>query len=316
MSLSWAWGTVSVDTVQIETTRECNLKCKGCLRTVRNRSGNWTNSRMRADLFALVLAHLPPCRVLILNGTGEPMLNPDIASIVGLARASGKFEAITFNSNGLAGDVAAYEALAQAGLSFLSISVDSLTQAVADRVRAGTKVEKLAVRLKELATALSMPLSVTTVVSRDNLLDVPETLARLNELGRFTVYLTDLSDVELLEGRPASGQVLDRQGRMLLFSLVEKSRAQYPHLDLVLTQPVEREEPRCPAPFRHPFIDAEGFLAPCCTLTDAHFYGRISIAQTPLVEALKMPMPDRWLADYAKAEPAACQGCQHALRSS
>ncbi|MBF0168197.1 MAG: radical SAM protein [Alphaproteobacteria bacterium] len=316
MSAPWVWGEVSVDTVQVETTRECNLKCKGCLRTVRNRSGNWTNSRMRADLFALVLSNLPPCRILILNGTGEPMLNPDIASIVGLARASGKFEAITFNSNGLTADIAAYEALAQAGLSFLSISVDSLTQAVADVVRRGTKVEKLAVRLKELSATLSIPLTVTTVVSQDNLLDVPETLARLNDLGRFTVYLTDLSDVELLEGRAASGQVLDRQGRMLLTSLVEKSRGQFPHLDVILTQPTQREGERCPAPFRHPFIDAEGFLAPCCTLTDAHYYGRISIAQTPLVEALKMPMPDRWLADYAKAEPAACQGCQHAIRSA
>lgn len=315
MSPAWVWGDVSIDTVQVETTSDCNLKCQGCLRTLRLAHRGWSSRHMPADLFARVLDHLPRCRVLILNGTGEPMLNPDIAAIVRMARDSGKFQGLTFNSNGLARDIPAFVEVAKAGLSFLSVSVDSLTQAVADKVRGGTRVDKLARRVRELAAALPIPLTITTVVCRENLLDVGETLAQLNGLGRFTVFLTGWSDVALLDFLEPMGRALERKDRIFLAALVEKLRPQLPNLDLVLTQPVEKSGERCPAPFRHPFVNAEGFLAPCCTLTDAYHYGGISIAEIPLIEAMKLPVPARWLEGYALAEPLACRGCQHATRS-
>ena len=360
MSPAWRWGGVSIDTVQVETTSDCNLKCQGCLRTLRLAHRGWTSRHMPADLFARVLDHLPICRVLILNGTGEPMLNPDISAIVRMARDSGKFQGLTFNSNGLARDIPAFVEVAKAGLSFLSVSVDSLTQAVADKVRGGTRVDKLAKRVRELAAALPIPLTITTVVCRENLLDVGETLAQLNGLGRFTVFLTGWSDVALLDflahdrltpshpsdtelnvnrslkqtsradsrlqSKPDNGfdfrrsalepmgRALEQKDRIFLAALVEKMRPQLPNLDLVLTQPVEKSGERCPAPFRHPFVNAEGFLAPCCTLTDAYHYGGISIAEIPLIEAMRLPVPARWLEGYALAEPLACRGCQHAVR--
>jgi MoaA/NifB/PqqE/SkfB family radical SAM enzyme len=313
--MSWTWGTVDIDTVQVEVTRDCNLKCPGCLRTLRNSVGRWSSDQMSAALFESVLKNLPACRVLILNGTGEPMLNPDIIDIVRRAKVSGKFQGITFNSNGLARGVEAYLEVARAGLGFLSISVDSLTQDVADKVRSGTKVEKLAARIKELAQALPIPITITSVVCRENLFDIGETLAKLNGLGKFTVFLTDWSDVALLDFLEPMGRRLDAKQMAFLAALVEKLRPQLPNLDLVLTHAGERSKAdRCQAPFRHPFIDAEGFVTPCCTLTDAHHYGRISIIETPLVDALKMPQPARWLDGYAAAEPLACRGCQHAVR--
>ncbi len=313
--MSLGWGAVSIDTVQVETTRDCNLACPGCLRTLRKKMGRWSDDRMSALLFSRVLKNLPACRVLILNGTGEPMLNPEIADIVRQARDSGKFQGITFNSNGLTRGVDAYIDVARAGFGFLSISVDSLTQDVADKVRAGTKVDKLAARIGELAKALPIPITITSVVCRDNLLDIGETLAKLNDLGRFTVFLTDWSDVALLDFLDPMARRLDDKERAFLSALVVKLGPQLPNLDLVLTQPAQRgQEQRCPAPFRHPFIDAQGYLTPCCTLTDAHHYGHVSIAEMPLQEALKQPQPARWLEGYALAEPLSCRGCQHALR--
>jgi MoaA/NifB/PqqE/SkfB family radical SAM enzyme len=315
VTAAWRWGEVAIDTVQVEVTRDCNLKCPGCLRTLRNQMGRWQSNHMNADLFGRVLAHLPACRVLILNGTGEPMLNPDIAAIVGQARQSGKYQGITFNSNGLARPIEDYVAVAKAGLSFLSVSVDSLTQEVADRVRTGTKVEKLAARIRELAVALPIPLTITSVVCRENLLDVGETLAKLNGLGKFSVFLTDWSDVAQLDFLEPMGRRLQPKDFAFLSAMVEKSRPQFPNLDIVLTQTGARDRnDRCQAPFRHPFIDADGFVTPCCTLTDAHHYGHLPIAEMPLVQALKQPQPARWLEGYAAAEPLACRGCQHAVR--
>ncbi|CAA6605583.1 hypothetical protein MTBLM1_60116 [Rhodospirillaceae bacterium LM-1] len=313
--MSLRWGDISIDTVQVETTRDCNLACPGCLRTLRKGMGRWSDDRMSAALFSRILNHLPACRVLILNGTGEPMLNPEIADIVRQARDSGKFQGITFNSNGLARGVDAYLDVARAGLGFLSISVDSLTQAVADKVRAGTKVDKLAGRIGELARALPIPITITSVVCRENLLDIGETLAKLNDLGRFTVFLTDWSDVAQLDFLDPMARRLDDKERAFLAALVTKLGPQLPNLDLVQTQPALRgKADRCSAPFRHPFVDAEGYLTPCCTLTDAHHYGQVSIAETPLLEALGLPQPARWLEGYALAEPLACRGCQHAIR--
>lgn len=309
------WGQVAVDTVQVETTRDCNLNCQGCLRTLRRRMGRWNSIHMDAGLFARILANLPDCRVLILNGTGEPMLNPNLPEIVRLARNSGKFQGITFNTNGLTRDVAAYVEVARAGLNFLSVSVDSLNQDVADKVRAGTKTGKLAERVRELARALPIPLTVTMVVTQENLFDVGETLAQLDRLGRFTVFLTDWTDVAQLDFLDPMGRKLDDRQRLLLSALVEKARGSLPNLDLVLTEPAQGgKAERCPAPFRHPFIDAEGYLTPCCTLTDAHHYGHLSVAEMPLGDAMRQTQPARWLEGYALAEPLACRGCQHAQR--
>lgn len=270
---------------------------------------------MGAGLFTRLLSNLPACRVLILNGTGEPMLNPDLPEIVGLARASGKFQGITFNTNALARDVAAYVDVARAGLSFLSVSVDSLSQDVADKVRAGTKIDKLAQRIGELSQALPIPLTVTMVVTQENLFDVDETLALLDRLGRFTVFLTDWTDVALLDFLDPMGRKLDDRQRRLLSAVVEKARARLSNLDLVLTEPAQGVKTlRCPAPFRHPFVDAEGYLAPCCTLTDAYHYGHVSVAEMPLGEAMRQAQPARWLQGYALSEPLACRGCQHAQR--
>lgn len=303
-----------LDTIQIEVTTDCNLKCPGCLRTARAERGLWADRHMSAANFARLLDHLPPVRVGILNGTGEPMLNPEIAEIVGLARASGKFQGLTFNTNALARGVRAYQAVAKAGLSFLSVSVDSLDPQVAQIVRTGTKTEKLVERLGQLAKALPIPITITSVVSRDNRHELAETLAKLDAIGRFIVFLTEQSDVEVLDGLPSKGRSLDARERAQLAVWIEKLRPQMPNLELILTQPVNTGGARCPAPFRHPFVDVDGFLTPCCTLTDAHHYGRVSLLELDLAAALALPRVKAWRDAYAEREPAACAGCQHRQR--
>jgi MoaA/NifB/PqqE/SkfB family radical SAM enzyme len=303
-----------IDTVQIETTSWCNLKCQGCLRTSRLGRGHWTDSHMTADSFQRLLANLPDCRVLILNGTGEPMLNPDLAEIVSMARKSSKFKGITFNSNGLARDVADFVKVAEAGLSYLSVSVDSLTQDIADQVRAGTKTGKLAERIADLVRCLPIPLTITTVVSRANLHDVAETLESLNQLGQFTVFLTEMSDVERLDGQPSLSGPIDAHERRILHALAAKAGMRLANLEIILTQPLETGGVRCEAPFRHPFINVDGFLTPCCTLTDANHYGEQSVFRQPLKAAFMSAKALAWRQAYAEREPAACQGCQHRQR--
>jgi MoaA/NifB/PqqE/SkfB family radical SAM enzyme len=306
--------TFEIDTIQVETTSWCNLKCRGCLRTSRLGRGAWADRHMTGEAFAQLLRHLPACRVLILNGTGEPMLNPDIAEIVGQARRSGKFQGITFNSNALAREVEDFVRVAQAGLSFLSVSVDSLTPDIAELVRSGTRASKLGQRIADLARLLPVPLTITMVVSRANLFDVAETLEKLNAIGRFTVFLTEMSDVELLDGQPSLEGSIDAQERRLLHVMAAKLSLRLENLDITLTQPLETGGVRCLAPFRHPFVNVDGFLTPCCTLTDAGHYGAQNVFDRPLQDAFMAPEAVAWREAYGRGEPAACQGCQHRKR--
>ena len=118
--------------LQIEITTGCNLHCAGCQRTAAMADHAWRNGHMPADRFAAILANAPPADALVLQGIGEPTLHPDLPHFVALARACGKFPAISFNTNALVRDLEYYRGLRGRGLNHLSVSVDSLDPVVAE----------------------------------------------------------------------------------------------------------------------------------------------------------------------------------------
>ncbi|MBN8896907.1 MAG: radical SAM protein, partial [Rhodospirillales bacterium] len=154
--------------LQIEVTTGCNLRCAGCQRTLGLQAGTWRNAHMPRSRFAAIVANAPPAESIILQGIGEPTLHPDLATLVATAHESGKFRVISFNTNALLRDTAAYAALRDAGLRHLSISVDSLDPATAEALRAGTDVARLRAAIAELTALFRGAVTLSIVLSRRN----------------------------------------------------------------------------------------------------------------------------------------------------
>lgn len=294
---------------QIEITTWCNLKCAECPRTVSIAAGSWINKHMALDDYRRIIAHGPPAHALALQGIGEPTLHPALREMIAIARASSKFEVITFNTNAIGRSIDYYAELQAAGLSTVSVSVDSFDQDVADRCRFGTKVGKLARRVIEL-NRLFPAMAISIVASRLNLADIGDTLARLASLGRFLVEIQPVVNF-----RPTLPGEIDNSlspaDQAILNDIIETARQRHLGLQIVRASALGAgpQAGRCSRPFHAPYITIDGFLTPCCTTDDPALLGHTSLVELPIDDAWRRPAVVEWLTSYVTVEPEICIGC-------
>ncbi len=114
----------------VEPTSRCNMRCRMCLREAPG------SVIPQADLDPALFAALSPLfsglSQLVISGLGEPLLHPELAGLVALARRGMPDGAeIGLQSNALLLTEARATELLAAGLSSLCISVDSVSGAAA-----------------------------------------------------------------------------------------------------------------------------------------------------------------------------------------
>jgi MoaA/NifB/PqqE/SkfB family radical SAM enzyme len=293
----------------VEVTTQCSLKCVGCARTISQAAGTWRDRHMSAALFARIAPNLPHLDCLVLHGIGEPTLNPEYPQIVALAAATGQFRKIMANSHALSRSTGYYHQLAAAGLTHLAISVDSLTQPVADRTRTGTDVERLRRRLTALAE-LPIPVSITMVASRFNIDDIATTLDALDTIGRFSVQVQPFFDL----GRP-DGCLTPRDVARLRRELGAAAE-RWPNLTVNAVLALSEVAPPalCNAPWTGPAVTVDGYLTPCCVMWDPATLGHINIAEVSVETAFALPAFKAFLSGYLRRAPGFCGGCQNNAR--
>lgn len=295
----------NVSTMTVEVTTCCSLRCVGCVGTVGRESSAWQDRHMSAALFARVCGNLPTLDRLTLHGIGEPTLNPEYLRIVDIAARTGRFKVLWANTNALVRSADYYVRLVDAGLTHLAVSVDSLAQPVADRTRPGTDVQRLRRRLGELA-ALPIPVSITMVVSRFNLDDVPSTLDALNQIGTFTVRLQPFFDFGRSEGCLTPDDVSRVQG----FASGEATqRWENLAIEPVLALSGAPRQALCDAPWRGPAVSVDGFLTPCCVMWDPAVLGFIDLRHVDVESAFAHPSVGLFLDAYLREAPGFCATC-------
>jgi radical SAM protein with 4Fe4S-binding SPASM domain len=298
-------GRLSI--VVVEITTLCNLRCPGCLRTVRSREGHRVDRHMSVDEFQHVIDQLPGAEILVVQGYGEPTLHPRLSNLIRIAREADRFRAIHFTSNGLAKQPEYYRELCEAGLTQFDISVDTLDQNLADRVRTGTDIPLLETRLRQFSRIWGDDMGVRIVARAENIEYIPAMLDRLNMLGSFTVFLQPYWDL----GYPA-GQITVIQRRALVTKL-EHMKEKWPRLciqDLEVLLPAEEI---CPLPWNSPAITVEGNVAPCCALmhNDAAHFG--SIFQTPFFGIWHSEALADFRSMMEQQTPEVCRSCPRAF---
>lgn len=291
--------------LQIEVTTGCNLRCAGCQRTLGMQDGTWRNAHMPLARFEAVLRNAPPAEVIILQGIGEPTLHPAIADMIRAARAAGKFGVVSFNTNALLRDPAEYAALRDAGLGHVSVSVDSLDPVTAEALRSGTDVARLAAAIPALLRLFDGALTVSIVLGRRNLAELPAMVGRLHDMGVRTI------EVQPLISYAAASEplALDAAGHATARAVLAALRARHPDLNLLAAAALTPNGTRCRRPFHAAYVTVDGFLTPCCVTNDASLFGRASLAETPFAAVWGSPSVGAFLSSYLDRSPAICQGC-------
>ena len=172
--------------VQVEITTKCNLVCKFCTRTFDQ--AYQVDHDMTLDFFNSIISQLKyPTQSVHLVGMGEPLLNPDVFSMIASAKRNGLEVSLIDNFTLI--DREKSLALINSGLDFLYISFDSASKKTFEELRTGATFEKiienikLFVRTKKEAKAKTPGFLFKSTISSYNLNEIPQLIKLAEDLG-------------------------------------------------------------------------------------------------------------------------------------
>jgi radical SAM protein with 4Fe4S-binding SPASM domain len=260
-------------TLQIEATSKCNLRCPSCPHSREAGRGE----HLSPDALRTVLARLPwsPRRV-ILSGVGEPLANPRFFELVDVL--AGRNIRCQFYSNGtLLSARAAGEILARPNIFKIEISCDGASAPVFEGLRAGAdfqqwkeRVGRFVAQARELRYGRRrLSLGVFTVLSRENAAEIPRIISLAAELGFDGLTILDaipfdevsaalhVSEAQYAGLHPERLAALGRAAGIDVVRLLRREA----------TPP--RARLRCLLPWNFAFIRNGGEVAPCHALFSA-----------------------------------------------
>lgn len=244
----------------IEITTYCNLKCRGCYRTLHDYSEK--NKHMSLNDFKFYIDNTPPASSLVLHGLGEPTLHPDLVEIIKYAKSTRRYLGILFNTNAVAKPPEFFEELFANGLGQLGISVDSLNPKEVEQLRLGTSIERLKENIKYLSARFPKRIFITMVISKINFNTAHETLYELQTLGIRRITF------QLLEDVGDATNCLSSEERYQFFNKMNKFISSKHFSFLYNFQDFFHPKTHCTSPYIHTCITVGGYLTPCCKVFD------------------------------------------------
>jgi radical SAM protein len=231
-----------------ETTRACALACVHCrAEAMPRRDPDELTTAEARQLIDRVRGFGDPPPVFVLSG-GDPLRRPDIVELVAYAAARGLSVSLT-PSGTAAVTEARLEALRDAGLARLAVSLDGATAGVHDAFRGVAGSHRHTLRIIERARALGLALQINTTVCRQTVADLPALAAQMEAFGVVLWALFFLIPV----GRAQAGEALaaDEIERVLAWAADVAARAPFgvktteaPHYHRVLAQRGAGRRPR------------------------------------------------------------------------
>ena len=166
----------------VETTTRCNL---GCFMCVKQSDGcGMTEGEMTPERFAALEPVFPHLEALVLNGIGEPLLNPELEGFIRRARRSMPAAGwIGFQSNGLLLTDSRAHSLVEAGLDKICLSIDAASPETFRKVREGGEIMAIDRAFAALAAARErcnrpeVQVGIEFVAMRSNLGELPAALS-------------------------------------------------------------------------------------------------------------------------------------------
>jgi MoaA/NifB/PqqE/SkfB family radical SAM enzyme len=301
----------------VEVATTCNLRCPMCARTVNVEKKNWKNSVMKLEVFKSIAANLPEVGKLSLHASGEPTMNPDLLAIIQYARELGKIHRIHIVSNALFRDADYYDEVFDAGLTTLTISIDSLDQGIADILRTGTDVEKLKANVRNILARHLDKVNINMVIGPANLNDVEHTLVKLDgivgevskEGQKLTVKLIKYADFG------SDKYLMGPGGAETLAMLLKKNEGHFEYLHLRDAFSTLPRWTDCTWPINAHGVYIDGTLVPCCNSINSSIpgereaFGFSNLLEQHYSEIMQSAQVHKFYDDFKREKPEFCNGC-------
>ena len=269
-----------------EVANRCNSKCATCPLTF---SPQEQARQLSLEEFKALVAQLPDLRRAVLQGIGEPLLNPQLSAMIRHLADLGVYS--VFNTNAALLTRRRQIDLVRSGLDELRVSLDSSTPETYLKVRGIPAFERVVANVGEMvrtrgALESSTPrISIWMTGMRENLAELPDVVDLAASLGVDEVYVQRL--VFWGEGLATSDQsVFGRAWAQSENIIAEAERraeqhglslrgadALSPRASLLERTPAAEPWRACSRPLRLAYITAHGTALPCCIapFTDAPF---------------------------------------------
>jgi MoaA/NifB/PqqE/SkfB family radical SAM enzyme len=269
--------------IYLEVTNRCNSLCVSCPLTYDHFLRFEPKHHLSWGQFRHVVDQLPQIDRAVLHGIGEPLLNPELPRFVAHLKQRGAH--VLFNSNGLLLDERRGDALVEAGLDELRVSIDAVTPELYHRLRGIDKLPQILANLRAFVArhgGQHRPrLSLWLVGMQENLEQLPDFVRLGAELGVPEIYLQRLvyfgtgepiaEGTTMIPEQSLYGALEQRQAELIaaceelareLGLMFAASGATTPYESVAVqgTHPWQG----CFRPWALIYVTANGTLLPCC----------------------------------------------------
>jgi hypothetical protein len=278
--------------VQIENTNHCNFHCAYCPTHAPGAAGEVTRGHMTQETFARILDENPRALLAVIQGQGEPLMDPGVFAKIAAARARRLVTQVI--SNGSLLGPAMIERLRREGPDVFLVSLDARSPEENEQERAGMRFSRVLEGLRALIAARAraarpMAVGILSIVPGPFGAETERALRRYDALGVDVLFYKQLNGAyaERIRGYrapPIDGVPL-RVRASLSFPLS--------HQRIAAVRP-------CPQ-LAHdfPYYLWDGRRTACCVLNAPH-------------HAAPEYARERLLARYAERRmPAACEACSY-----
>ncbi len=276
--------------VQIENTNHCNYRCTYCPTHSEQSLFQVRRGHMTLDTFRATVDRHPAAALVVIQGQGEPLMDPGVFEKIALCRR--RRVATQIISNGSLLGEAMQERLWREGPDMLLFSVDCVSPERNMRERKGMKFDRVIAGIRALtarraAAPRRMVVGLLSIVHGPFDAEVEAALRSFNGLGLDIVYYKQLnaSYENRIKGyrAPPIDAVPARVSRELDF--------------VVSHQRVARLRPCAQLAFDLPYYLWEGGRTPCCVLNDPR-YTAPEFSRDRMMERYR-----------AKCMPGECERC-------
>ena len=215
-------------------------------------------------------------------------MNPDLIAMVSLASAQGI--EVEFTTNAVLLSPAVSKDLIQSGLSHLTVSLDGATAGTYEKIRVGAQFDTVVENVRRLVETRAQLnkrhpiLSINMVIARENLHELHDLLRLAKNLGATEVRASPLEPPsrELAAWVPdrSAWREATRHARNLAWQLgiVFEDYGASSQAQNASTSPRHKDgSGRCVRPWLAPYIRLDGYVTPCCNISDWRVLGGLNV---------------------------------------
>lgn len=317
----------------IEVTNYCNSLCISCPLTYDHFLAFEPKHHLSWGNFRRIVDQVPQIERVVLHGIGEPLLNRELPRFVAHLKERGAH--VLFNTNGVLLDQRRGDALVEAGLDELRVSIDAVTPELYAKLRGIDQLPRIVANLHQFVARHGRQarprLSLWLVGMQENLHQLPDLVRLGAEIGVPEVYLQRLvyfgdhtriaDDATMVPEQSLYGSLEETQAQLILECeelaadlglLFRASGATTPHESVAVKDGHPWQG--CMRPWALMYITANGTALPCCIAP----FATTDYESIILGNVFEKPMAEVWSGERYQALRGAVLGkspapwpCQH-----